>query len=159
MHFDHSGCVHGCSELLAKERNDLYWRFLEQWLETGESAKLHTDKECVRHIEEKGSSLLGAPLSPLFRLSLSLRSASPKLVLYRQLATESLALYEKVMLCISAALLLSHLTPFVPAAEMVFSCLLIWQLKFPVMDFHAYKQFKSIIFVVICNIYGGLHSN
>lgn len=89
--------MHGCSELLAKERNDLYWRFIEQWLKTGESANLHTDKECVQLIEEKGSSLLGAPLFPLFRLSLSLRSASPKLVLYRQLATESLAAYEKVV--------------------------------------------------------------
>ncbi|XP_024372023.1 UDP-glucose:glycoprotein glucosyltransferase isoform X2 [Physcomitrium patens] len=83
-------------ELLAKERNDLYWRFLEQWLESDESAKIHTDKECVQHIEERGSSILGAPLSPLFRLSLSLRSASPRLVLYRQLASESLAVYNSV---------------------------------------------------------------
>ncbi|KAG0591180.1 hypothetical protein KC19_1G156300 [Ceratodon purpureus] len=81
-------------ELLAKERNDLYWRFLEQWLATDKSVKHNTDRECVQYIEEKGSSLLGEPLSPLFRLSLSLRSASPKLVLYRQLATESLSLYD-----------------------------------------------------------------
>lgn len=90
-----------CSELLAKERNDLYWRFLEQWLATDESIKHHTDRECVQYIVEKGSSLLGGPLSPLFRFSLSLRSASPKVVMYRQLATESLAVYNsgrKVML-------------------------------------------------------------
>jgi UDP-glucose:glycoprotein glucosyltransferase len=98
-----------CRELLAKERNDLYWRFLEQWLATDEFVKYHTDRECVQYIEEKGSSLLGAPLSPLFRLSLSLRSASPKLVLYQQLASESLALLNsgiKVMLLFLVPILL-----------------------------------------------------
>ena len=45
----------------------------------------------MQHIEERGSVLLGATLSPLFRLSLSLRSASPKVVLYQQLASESLS--------------------------------------------------------------------
>ena len=38
-----------------------------------------------------GSSLLSEPLATLFEFSLTLRSASPRLVLYRQLAEESLS--------------------------------------------------------------------
>ena len=46
-----------CKELLAKERNDLYWQFLEQWMATDEFVKYHTDRECVQYIEEKGQFL------------------------------------------------------------------------------------------------------
>lgn len=90
------------SELLAKERKDFFWQFLElqiaaahphQGAATGEQEQVFTatDQECVHQIVEQGSSLLGPSLSPLFRLSLSLRSASPKVLLYQQLAQESLA--------------------------------------------------------------------
>lgn len=84
-----------CSELLAKERNELYWQFVTEWLQSDKGTKHQTDEECVQHIEERGSVLLGATLSPLFRLSLSLRSASPKVVLYQQLASESLSAYSR----------------------------------------------------------------
>jgi UDP-glucose:glycoprotein glucosyltransferase len=82
-----------CSELLAKERKDFFWQFVElqiaaahphQGAATGEQEQVFT-------ATDQGSSLLGPSLSPLFRLSLSLRSASPKVLLYQQLAQESLA--------------------------------------------------------------------
>lgn len=143
--------MHGlfaCSELLAKERNDHYWRFLDQWLEAGESAKLQTDKECVQHIEEKGSSLLGAPLSPLFRLSLSLRSASPKLVVYRQLATESLAVHDsgrKVNASIPASLFFC-----ISCLNDSIKWLLIWQLEFPVIGLPSASQVNEFCCVLLC---------
>jgi UDP-glucose:glycoprotein glucosyltransferase len=91
-----------CSELLAKERKDFFWQFLELQIAAAhphqgaaiggqEQVFTATDQECVQQIVEQGSSLLGPSLSPLFRLSLSLRSASPKVLLYQQLAQESLA--------------------------------------------------------------------
>lgn len=112
-----------CSELLAKERNDLYWQFVDQWLEADDMGGHQTDKDCVQHIEQKGSSYLGPPLCPLFQLSLSLRSASPKLILYRQLAEESLAAHfstRKVSLNSSVILLICLLFVLLPPLSNVF---------------------------------------
>lgn len=80
------------SELLAKERKDLYWDFIEVWLrEEGNDADASTAKACLKKILKHGRSLLSEPLASLFEFSLILRSASPRLVLYQQLADESLS--------------------------------------------------------------------
>ena len=50
-----------------------------------------TAKCCVQKIVEDARSLLSKPLASIFEFSLTLRSASPRLVLYRQLAEESLS--------------------------------------------------------------------
>ncbi|TYJ03442.1 hypothetical protein E1A91_A12G028100v1 [Gossypium mustelinum] len=80
-------------ELLSKESKNLFWEFIDDWLlhvakTDGDS---HSAKDCVKKIVKHGSFLLSEPLAPLFEYSLSLRSASPRLVLYRQLAEESLS--------------------------------------------------------------------
>ncbi|MFQ6636063.1 hypothetical protein Gotur_014259 [Gossypium turneri] len=80
-------------ELLSKESKNLFWEFIDDWLlhvakTDGDS---HSAKDCVKKILKHGSLLLSEPLAPLFEYSLSLRSASPRLVLYRQLAEESLS--------------------------------------------------------------------
>ncbi|KAL7002014.1 hypothetical protein U1Q18_003164 [Sarracenia purpurea var. burkii] len=77
-------------ELLAKEWKDLFWEFIEIWHhEEGDDS--HTAKDCLKKIVKYGQSLLSEPLASLFEFSLTLRSASPQLVLYRQLAVESLS--------------------------------------------------------------------
>lgn len=47
----------------------------------------------MKKIAKHGESLLSEPLASVFEFSLTLRSASPRLVLYRQLAEESLSSY------------------------------------------------------------------
>lgn len=82
------------SELLAKEQKDLYWEFIEVWLrEEGNDADADapTAKACLKKILKHGRSLLNEPLASLYEFSLVLRSASPRLVLYQQLADESLS--------------------------------------------------------------------
>lgn len=79
-------------ELLASERKDLFWEFIEKWLHSEENdADSRTAKDCLKRIVRHGSSLLSESLTSLFEFSLTLRSASPRLVLYRQLAEESLS--------------------------------------------------------------------
>ncbi|CAM6098919.1 unnamed protein product [Calypogeia fissa] len=78
------------SELLGKEGDHYFWRFVEDWLNIDKPAD-PSDKDCVQLIVKQGSALLGKTLSPLFHFSLLLRSVSPKVVLYRQLAQESLS--------------------------------------------------------------------
>ncbi|KAL0548907.1 hypothetical protein IC582_013384 [Cucumis melo] len=81
-------------ELLAKEQKDLYWEFIEVWLrEEGNDADADapTAKACLKKILKHGRSLLNEPLASLYEFSLVLRSASPRLVLYQQLADESLS--------------------------------------------------------------------
>ena len=51
----------------------------------------YTAKDCLKKILAHGHSLLSEPLASIFEFSLTLRSASPRLVLYRQLAEESLS--------------------------------------------------------------------
>lgn len=79
-------------ELLANERKDLFWEFIEKWLHSEENdADSRTAKDCLKRIVKHGSSLLSESLASLFEFSLTLRSASPRLVLYCQLAEESLS--------------------------------------------------------------------
>lgn len=81
-------------ELLSREWKDLYWEFIEVWLDTEkDDADSYTAKDCFKRIVKCGRSLLSESLAALFEFSLSLRSASPRLVLYRQLAEESLSSY------------------------------------------------------------------
>ncbi|KAG6600362.1 UDP-glucose:glycoprotein glucosyltransferase, partial [Cucurbita argyrosperma subsp. sororia] len=79
-------------ELLAKERKDLYWDFIEIWLrEEGNDADASSAKDCLKKILKHGRLLLSEPLASLFEFSLILRSASPRLVLFQQLANDSLS--------------------------------------------------------------------
>lgn len=79
-------------ELLSKEWKDLFWEFIEAWLnnESGNTDP-YTAKDCLQKISNYGKSLATGPLASLFELSLTLRSSSPRLVLYQQLAEESLS--------------------------------------------------------------------
>ncbi|KAE9601240.1 putative glycosyl transferase, family 8, nucleotide-diphospho-sugar transferase [Lupinus albus] len=79
-------------ELLSKEQKDLFWDFIDSWLNAEKDAvSSQTAKDCLKKILEHGRPLLKEPLASLFEFSLILRSASPRLVLYRQLAKESLS--------------------------------------------------------------------
>ncbi|CAI9103836.1 OLC1v1002407C1 [Oldenlandia corymbosa var. corymbosa] len=79
-------------ELISKEWKDLYWEFTESWLLKGsEDSGSRTAKECLKTIVNLGKSLLSEPLASVFEVSLTLRSASPRLVLYQQLAEDSLS--------------------------------------------------------------------
>nr|XP_034910754.1 UDP-glucose:glycoprotein glucosyltransferase isoform X2 [Populus alba] len=79
-------------ELLSKERKDIYWEFIDSWLHSQkEDDDSSTAKDCLKKIMKHGHALLSDTLASLFDFSLILRSASPRLVLYRQLAEESLS--------------------------------------------------------------------
>jgi UDP-glucose:glycoprotein glucosyltransferase len=79
-------------ELLSKHQQHLFWNFIDIWINANPDANddadshTYTAKYCVKKIVEHGSSLLSEPLASLFEFSLILRSESPTLVLYRQLA-------------------------------------------------------------------------
>nr|KYP63179.1 UDP-glucose:glycoprotein glucosyltransferase 1 [Cajanus cajan] len=78
-------------ELLSKEDQRLFWNFIHVWLNADHhAAQSHSAKSCVNRILEHSRPLLREPLASLFEFSLILRSASPALVLYRQLAHDSL---------------------------------------------------------------------
>lgn len=78
--------------MISKEWKDLYWEFIEVWLRAEEDeSDSHTARGCLKRIVKHGRTLLSDPLASLFEFSLILRSASPRLVLYRQLAEESLS--------------------------------------------------------------------
>lgn len=79
------------SELLSKEWRDLFWDFVDHWKELDKGSECLTAKCCAQKIVEDARTLLNEPLSSIFEFSLTLRSASPRLVLYRQLAEESLS--------------------------------------------------------------------
>lgn len=86
-----------CSELLADKDPSSFWRFLDAW--TAVPATSHqdlTDSQCAQQILAHASQNATKSSASLFHLSLSLRLASPKLVVYRQLATESLERLEVV---------------------------------------------------------------
>jgi len=81
-----------CSELLSKEEPGHFWDFIHAWLHADHSdAQSHSAKSCVNKILQHSRPLLRDPLASLFEFSLILRSASPSLVLYRQLAHDSLS--------------------------------------------------------------------
>ncbi|TVU30395.1 hypothetical protein EJB05_22012, partial [Eragrostis curvula] len=79
------------SELLSKEWKKLFWDFIDNWKELDKGSDCLTAKCCIQKIVEDARALLNEPLSTIFEFSLTLRSASPRLVLYRQLAEESLS--------------------------------------------------------------------
>lgn len=79
-------------ELLSKESKDHFWDFIELWLRSAdENSDCRTAKDCLKRIIKYGRSLLSESLIAMFEFSLTLRSASPRIVLYRQLAEESLS--------------------------------------------------------------------
>ncbi|KAK1287551.1 UDP-glucose:glycoprotein glucosyltransferase [Acorus calamus] len=78
-------------ELLSKEWKDLFWEFIGIWLDSNDDASCLTSKCCLQKIVKHGRSLLSEPLGSIFEFSLTLRSASPHLVAYRQLAVDSLS--------------------------------------------------------------------
>ncbi|KAK2966664.1 hypothetical protein RJ640_002362 [Escallonia rubra] len=79
-------------ELLSREWKDLFWEFIEVWLHTeNRDSDSYTAKDCLKKIVNYGRSLLSEHLASVFEFSVTLRSASPKLVLYQQLAEESLS--------------------------------------------------------------------
>ncbi|XP_048574338.1 UDP-glucose:glycoprotein glucosyltransferase isoform X3 [Triticum urartu] len=79
------------SELLSKEWKDYFWDFIGHWKELDKGSECLTAKCCAQKIVEDVRSFLSEPLASIFEFSLTLRSASPRLVLYRQLAEESLS--------------------------------------------------------------------
>lgn len=79
-----------CRELLSGEWKDFYWDFIDVWLQDDDSG-CSTARSCVEKIVKYGQSLLSEKLGSIFEFSLMLRSASPRLVLYRQLAENSLS--------------------------------------------------------------------
>ncbi|KAG8368795.1 hypothetical protein BUALT_Bualt15G0083900 [Buddleja alternifolia] len=84
-------------ELLSKEWKDFFWDFIESWIHSrNEDSDSNTARDCLKRISKYGKSLLGEPLASIFEFSLTLRSASPRLVLYRQLAEESLSSFPLV---------------------------------------------------------------
>lgn len=81
------------SELLSKQQQHYFWNFIDIWINTNpnDDDVNANAKYCVKKILEHGRSLLTEPLASVFEFSLILRSASPTLVLYRQLARDSLS--------------------------------------------------------------------
>lgn len=70
----------------------MFWDFVESWIHSVDS-DLNSAKDCLKKIAKYGESLLSEPLASVFEFSLTLRSASPRLVLYKQLAEESISSY------------------------------------------------------------------
>lgn len=84
-------------ELLSKEWKYLFWDFTEYWLlAANEDFESYTAKDCLKRIVNYGKSVLSEPLALVFEFSLTLRSASPRLVVYRQLAEDSLSSFPLV---------------------------------------------------------------
>ncbi|XP_071724923.1 LOW QUALITY PROTEIN: UDP-glucose:glycoprotein glucosyltransferase-like [Rutidosis leptorrhynchoides] len=84
-------------ELLSKERKDVFWEFIEDWLHTEKADDdCRTARDCLKKISKHASSFISEPLASLLEFSLTLRSGSPRLVLYRQLAEESLSSFPPV---------------------------------------------------------------
>nr|DAD24321.1 TPA_asm: hypothetical protein HUJ06_025785 [Nelumbo nucifera] len=78
-------------ELLSTGWKDLFWEFIEVWLHEEDNIDYYTAKDCVHKIIKHVRPLISEPLASLLEFSLPLRSASPRLVLYRQLAEDSLS--------------------------------------------------------------------
>ncbi|XP_072958522.1 UDP-glucose:glycoprotein glucosyltransferase [Typha angustifolia] len=81
------------SELLSREWKNLFWDFTDLWLQPDKGSECQTAKCCLQRIVEDGRSFLSEHLGSIFEFSLTLRSASPRLVLYRQLAEDSLSAF------------------------------------------------------------------
>ncbi|KAJ0970439.1 hypothetical protein J5N97_023316 [Dioscorea zingiberensis] len=78
-------------ELLSKEWKGLFWEFTELWLQPDKGSDCSSAKCCLQRIVDDGRSLLSDHLGSVLEFSLTLRSASPRLVLYQQLAEDSLS--------------------------------------------------------------------
>lgn len=79
-------------ELLSKEWKDLFWEFAELWLQPDRASNCSAARCCLEIMVNDGRSLLSDHhLGSIFEFSLTLRSASPRLALYRQLAEDSLS--------------------------------------------------------------------
>ncbi|KMS95940.1 hypothetical protein BVRB_003480 isoform A [Beta vulgaris subsp. vulgaris] len=79
-------------ELLSSEWKDLFWEFVDSWLQNKhDDVDSSSAKGCMLKIVKHGRSFLSEHLGSMFEFSLTLRSASTRLVLYRQLAQESLS--------------------------------------------------------------------
>ena len=78
-------------ELISKESKQLFWEFNEAWLGSDGDSDCKSARDCLLKISTQASALLAKPVASLFQFSLTLRSASPRVVLYRQLADESLS--------------------------------------------------------------------
>ncbi|XP_068312697.1 UDP-glucose:glycoprotein glucosyltransferase-like [Pyrus communis] len=84
-------------ELLSKEQKDHFWDFIDAWHNSEkDDAESYTAKGCLKNFVKHGLSILNEPLASLFEFSLMMRSTSPRLVLYRQLAAESLSSFPPV---------------------------------------------------------------
>lgn len=81
-------------ELLSKQSNDLYWKFIDSWIQPDKGSDCQSAKCCVQKIVVDGQSFLSKQLASFFELSLTLRSTSPRLVIYKQLAEDSLDLFQ-----------------------------------------------------------------
>lgn len=79
------------SELLSKEWKGLFWKFAEGWMQSDKASECSSAKCCVQKIVDDGRALLSEHLGSVLEFSLTLRSASPRLVLYQQLAEDSLS--------------------------------------------------------------------
>ncbi|GAQ80221.1 UDP-glucose:glycoprotein glucosyltransferase [Klebsormidium nitens] len=78
-------------ELLAEHDSPSFWHFLDAWTAQTPTPNLESnDSWCAEQILSQATQNFTQPQASLFHLSLSLRLASPKLVVYRQLASESL---------------------------------------------------------------------
>ncbi|XP_078432136.1 EMS-MUTAGENIZED BRI1 SUPPRESSOR 1 isoform X2 [Wolffia australiana] len=76
-------------ELLSRESEELLWEFIEIWLKSSDNSDISTAKSCIQTVVRHGRSLLSDHLGSIFEISLKIRSASPRLALYRQLARDS----------------------------------------------------------------------
>ncbi|RAL49511.1 hypothetical protein DM860_012944 [Cuscuta australis] len=84
-------------ELLSKEWKGLYWDFIDTWIGLAEGDyECKSAQDCVKKMVEYGKSFLSESLASVFEFSLTLRSASPRIVLYRQLAEESISSFPLV---------------------------------------------------------------
>lgn len=80
-------------ELLSKQSKDIFWEFTDLWLEPDKGSNCLTARCCIQKIVDDSRTLLSEALGSIFEFSFTLRSASPRIVLYRQLAEDSLSSY------------------------------------------------------------------
>ncbi|XP_042473077.1 UDP-glucose:glycoprotein glucosyltransferase-like [Zingiber officinale] len=80
-------------ELLSKQSKDLFWEFTDLWLEPDKGSDCLTARCCIQKIVDDSRTLLSEALGSIFEFSFTLRSASPRIVLYRQLAEDSFSSY------------------------------------------------------------------
>ncbi|KAK8917078.1 UDP-glucose:glycoprotein glucosyltransferase [Platanthera zijinensis] len=70
---------------------ELFWEFTELWLQPDRASNCSSARCCLEIIVNDGRSFLSDRLGSIYEFSLTLRSTSPRLALYKQLAEESLS--------------------------------------------------------------------